>query len=696
MNIKKHHSKNIGFSLNRKQMLYIVLFFSIALYAITTTFDFTLDDTLMISSNELTKKGISGIPDIFTNDAFVGFFGQNKELVAGGRYRPLTHAMFAVEYELFSANPLVGHIINVFLYAILAIVIFHTLELCFRNFQQTHSWIQYIPFTATLLFIAHPLHTEVVANIKGRDEIISMGGSMLALLYSLKYVEKKKYKFLFFSFIAMLVGIFSKENAITFLAVIPLTLFFFSKAKLKDYFVTLIPISIASLSFILARINALGFFMKSTIQTEILNNPFIYSTKGEEIASVLHTWLIYFKLLFIPHPLTHDYYPWHITIKSFSNPTVILALLITVVIIAYALLKLPKKNIVAFGILFFFITFSIQSNVLFNIGTFMNERFMFVALLGFCIIIAYFLSKYFQKFKLLKYVFLLVLILYSTKSFTRTKVWKDNYTLFTTDVKTSKNSAKVNVSAAEAIIRKAESEKNSFKAKQMYKQALTYLVKAQSIHPTYFGAYDLAGKATFHLDDFTNSVKYYKQCLTINPNAPMPLNNIYLIAQVTLAQNKIEESEHIVEWLIEFAPDSMQYHYEMALIYEKKNEFDKSLETLENVIKIDPKNVKALSKIGEIYGKYYYNSNKAEYYLLEAWKLNPNEFYINENLGIVYGMQNKFEKSLEFFNYALQIDSTISRLHGNMSKTYDLMKNPEKASYHAKKEKELEKKQTQS
>ena len=55
------------------------------------------------------------------------------------------------------------------------------------------------------------------------------------------------------------------------------------------------------------------------IQENLLNNPFIYSTKAEEIATVFFTWLLYFKLLIFPHPLTHDYYPKQIPILNFSD-----------------------------------------------------------------------------------------------------------------------------------------------------------------------------------------------------------------------------------------------------------------------------------------------------------------------------------------------------------------------------------------
>ncbi|MBE0640560.1 MAG: tetratricopeptide repeat protein, partial [Bacteroidales bacterium] len=79
---------------------------AIVLYANTLPLDYALDDTLILTGNEFTKQGIRGIPEIMTNDAFTGFFGKQKSLVAGGRYRPLSQVMFAIEYELFGFNPM--------------------------------------------------------------------------------------------------------------------------------------------------------------------------------------------------------------------------------------------------------------------------------------------------------------------------------------------------------------------------------------------------------------------------------------------------------------------------------------------------------------------------------------------------------------------------------------------------------------
>jgi protein O-mannosyl-transferase len=692
--IRQDKSPSISGIFPLKTMRLMIVFFSILLYVYTLSFEYALDDTLMITSNDLTLKGFAGIGDIFSNDAFVGFFGQDKDLVAGGRYRPLTHAMFAIEFELFGNSPFVGHLMNLLLYAFLGIIVFETLRQLFQHIPPRKEWLRYIPFTATLLFLAHPLHTEVVANVKGRDEIISMAGSMLAVLFSLKYVREQHYRYLFYSFIALLTGIFSKENAITFVAIVPLTLWFFTNAKTSDYLKTIIPLLLASAIFIAARFAALGFLMNNTIQTEILNNPFINASRSEEIATVIFTWLLYVKLLFFPHPLTHDYYPWHLQIMNFSDIRVIAALIVVIGLIVLAALLFRKKHIVSYGILFFILTFSIQSNLLFNIGTFMNERFMFVALLGFSMITAYYFSKIpIRYLKKGGYLFLVVLFLYSVKTISRSGAWKDNYTLFTTDVQVSHNSAKCNTSAGELIIDNAEKEQDPAKAREMFMQAYEYLQKAQTIHPTYYGAYDLGGKAAFHLEDYTASFEQYKMCLVLDPEAPIPVNNIYLVALASISENRHREGEEFLLWLIDFAPDSLHYQLELANLLEKTGRVGQCRDYLTAMTERYPEYAMAWAKLGEVYGRYFNDLKLAEKFLLKSLSLNPIEFSSNENLGIVYGMQGNGEKSLEYFLKALAIDPNVSRLHTNIANTYMQMNLPEKAAEHFRKAEELQKQQ---
>ena len=74
-------------------------------------------------------------------------------------------------------------------------------------------------------------------------------------------------------------------------------------------------------------------------------------------------------LLFVPHPLTHDYYPRAVEVMTWGDWRVILAFLVHVALLVYALRGLLKKDWLSFGILFYLITLSIVSNIVFPVGT---------------------------------------------------------------------------------------------------------------------------------------------------------------------------------------------------------------------------------------------------------------------------------------------------------------------------------------
>lgn len=664
-------------------MRILLIFVALALYGYSITFDYTLDDALMISKNQFTLKGVNGIKEIFTNDAFAGFFGKEKQLVVGGRYRPLTHAMFAIEYEIFGLNPMVGHLLNVILYAILALLVFETLRLLLSNSSEYNNWIEFIPFTTTLLFIVHPLHSEVVVNIKGRDEIIALIGAMTSLFFSLRYALTNKSSFLVLSFIFFLIGLFSKENSITFIAVIPISLFIFYRSKLKTIIYVIIPILVAAAFFLYVRYLAIGFFMSSPQQTEILNNPFVNSTKTEEIATVFFTWLVYAKLLFFPHPLTHDYYPWHFEILNFSEPIVWFAILMVFILAFFTVKYFFKHQLISYGILFFALTFSIQSNLIFNIGTFMNERFVFTPILGWSLIVAYLFSKLSKNNNRLATIsFILLSVAYSIKTFSRSLDWRDNLTLFTTDVRVSNNSAKCNVSAAEALIQAAEKQTDSLKKQQMFLQAYQYTLRAQKIHPTYFGAYDLAGKAAFHLNNYFESFRHYQHCLKINPKAPVALNNIYLVALAAISKNQYDLAEEILGWAISIAPDSLHYQMELAHLYERKNKIYESIKVIESILMRNNNYARAWAKLGELHGRYLKDLNNAERYLQKALLLDSQNVSTIENLGVVYGLRREFDKALQYFIKALELSPNESRIHRNIANTYLQINQVQKAKYH--------------
>jgi len=694
-NIKIEQSSKWGDFFNRYHYA-IIAIMAFLVYANTLTFEYALDDRLIITQNTFTKKGVNGIKEILTNDAFTGFFGTKKSLVAGGRYRPLTQVMFALEYQLFGLNPFIGHFINVLLFVFISLLLYHILRKLLAEQSRSH-WLGSLAFITTILFVVHPIHTEVVANIKSRDELMSLLGSLGALWFVLKYLETQKTIQLVWVFIAMSIALFSKENSITFVIIIPLAVWFFHKASWRNYLAIIAPLTIASLIFIAVRHLVIGSLLNTEIVSEILNNPFINVPKSTALATVIYTWGKYLVLLLFPHPLTHDYYPFQISYFQFTDPIIIILSILFIAIVIISLLGVRKKKIWSFAALFALLSFSIQSNLVFNIGTFMNERFVFVPSIGIALLIALLIVNLMKKKhyrNIVTITFVIIIGLYGGKTISRNYAWENDRTLFLTDVKTSTNSIKCNVSAGGMSLEMAVAEKDPSKKSELLAQSMKYLTKAQKLYPQNFYAWFLMGNGYVELKEWASALIYYRQAFLINRESPEVRGNVSLVAQQSWKANLFDVSADSYRLLSEIEPTNEEHQLMIADAYSRinKSKADSALVIINNVLTKNPKNASAWSKKGEIYGRVYNNLQEAEFNLLKSIDLDPKNLSANENLGIVFGIKKNFERSIYYFNQALKIDSTQARIYLNIAGTYNAMGNKGEAERYKSKAKQYENK----
>ena len=638
---------------DRKQnrLIYsIIILLSFVLYGQTMWYDYALDDSIVIKKNEFTKQGTKGIGDILSNDTFVGFFGKQKNLVAGGRYRPLSVVTFAIEYQMFGLRPGISHFINILLYAMTGILLFRILSYFFSKYSPK-KWYLGMPFLTTIIFLAHPVHTEVVANIKGRDEIMTFLGSLLALWYTLKYLDSKQKKYLFYSGLSFFLAFLSKENTVTFLLVIPLSVYFFTNHKLKDNLISLLPLLASTIVFLVIRQAILGSF-SAPVAKELLNNPFLNATNGEKFATIFYTFLIYLKLLIFPHPLTYDYYPKQIPIIGWGDIRAWGSLLLYFVLGIYAIVQMKKKSIISFSIIFFIATLSVVSNLVFPVGTFMNERFIYISSLGFVLIVAYFLSEKLPSlikdskiYVSVTTVFIAVLLLaFTAKSIARNQAWKDDYTLFTTDVDVSTNSAKGNAAAASLYREKALATEDQAERDVNYNLAIKYFTKAIDVYPGYFDvALDLAVVHFKYNGNIDKSEEYLIKAFNINYKNPKVLQFI-------------------------------------NAIFNELNQPPRKLDFYLKLDNIRPGLYDIKYSIGSIYGKDLGNIPKSIEYLSEAVKINPNGIEAYKDLGVAYGFIQNYEMSIKMSEKAIQLNPKDAQVYINIGLNYRNMGNEAKAS----------------
>ena len=155
------NEKNKEIWMNKK--VHYLLFFLLAflLYGWTYNFDYSVDDKFILST-------------IYnTENTFAGFVSLFKTWFAGADYRPISFVTFWIErYIAGVPNPHISHIVNVFLFACILCKVYDFIIVS-RLYADSKTLVL-LAILSCFIFAIHPNHVSVVANIKARDNLLSM------------------------------------------------------------------------------------------------------------------------------------------------------------------------------------------------------------------------------------------------------------------------------------------------------------------------------------------------------------------------------------------------------------------------------------------------------------------------------------------------------------------------------------------
>jgi len=580
-------------SFNKKDRYVSIFIFALAflLYANTLNHGYVLDDDVVYLKNKDVQAGFSGISSILNHSFIYGFTGHNDQ-----SYRPVVSIIFAIEKQFFGNNPQVGHFINVLLFALACVLLFRLMQKLLQNYSlQTFSIANFqfsIPFVIALLFAAHPIHTEAVANIKGRDDILNFIFLILSLYFILKHTDTSVKKYFVLSVFFFLLSLLCKEMAVTFLAIIPISVFFFREVSLKKIAIEVIPFLAAFGAYMLIRSSVLETVTFAEKMKVVNNALAAATTESDRISTAILILGKYILLLFYPHPLSWDYSFNQIPIVSFTNIKTIITLFAFAVLGGFTLINLKKKNVFSYCILFFFITMSVVSNIFIMIGSTLGERFLFTPSVAFCIAVPFLLNR-FGKNILLGGAGI-ILILFSFKTFSRNKDWKDNYSLFLSSVDATPNSSRVQSSLGSSYREQAEQEQDMIMRGNLYGQAIEQYMNAVKILPDNTEALYNMGVCYYAVGDRENALKVYEQVLKITPEYTNAANNA-------------------------------------GVIYFERKDYENARKYFEQAIKYDVNNADALGNLGAI-NHNLGNIKEAVDYYKRSLAINPGNQNVQANL----------------------------------------------------------------
>lgn len=581
--------------MNKKRLQYILVFaISFLVYANTINHSFVLDDDVVFLQNQFVQKGIKGIPDIVSHGFLYGFNQRNDQ-----SYRPVVLIFYAIEKSIFGNDPTTFHLLNMLYYALLCFLLFKLLK---ALFQEEDGWLA---FGATILFAVHPVHTEVVANIKGRDDILHATFLILSFITALKYVDLKEKKYLFYSLLTFFLALLCKEMAVTYMALLPLTLWTFRSVQLKQIFDTLAYyFAPFALYFILRNIilDTLAFDEEMTV---INNGLAAAESYPEQLATTFLIFGKYISLLFFPHPLSWDYSFPQFPIVSFSDPIVLLIVAILLGLTIFSLLRIKSKDKIAYSFLFFVISFSVVSNFFILIGATLGERFLFFPSIAFCIFMVVLIDKLIKKAiqhkaKGLKVYWILLAIIcipLSLKTWDRNKDWENNETLFTSGIEATPNSSRA-VSAYASVLReRGEAATNPAHRQQNLEQALEWYQKSINLYDGNADAYYNLGVTFMTLNQEGNALNSFKHAVSLQAKHIKALNNIGVLY---FRNNRLTEAEGYFQECLRININFQSAYANLGAIYHNQGNKDKARRYYQRALELDPNDINTRNNMSKL------------------------------------------------------------------------------------------------
>lgn len=646
--------KNIQSTKKHAICILLIIAVSAIVYLNTLKNDFVFDDTGLVEGNNVIIS-LKNIPYAIKH-----------------MYRPLRVISYTIDYYFTGLSPIGYHISNIIYHAITSVLVYLVAYLMAKNLQprvtSSRDAMRFvsIPLFAALIFAAHPVHTDSVTYISGRRDILSGLFFFLGFYYFLRYRTNAKWRYITLAFVSFILGIFSKEMAVT----LPLIFFAYdfymhfntretrlNIAFFKDIGLTIKAI-IIKYKYLYGPIIMVGIAF-SYYAVFILNASRRVNWYGDNILlnflTVGRVWMHSIKLMFFPLTLNADYsinafpiseslFEWRSLLSIAALVTIcygILRLLLNRVessqVVSSSSITLDSKlptldsrKTIAFCITWFFVTMLPVSHIIPHHELF-AEHYLYLPSFGFCFLIALLIDSalnmsqklsLIQKYRYIPYALpVIVVLLFSYRTIDRNKDWRNEYTLWKKTCETVPNCARAHNNLGTVYFENG-----------MIDEAIVEHTKAVENNSTYAKAFANLGS------DYVRKRMFNKAIA-------------------------------MCESAIEFNPSNSSAYNTLGASYFSKGMFDEAIEACTIALEINPNYPGAYLNLGSIYltvGMTDEGISACE----KTITLNPNIPEAHFNLGIAYMGKDMLDNAIEELEKALILRPTYVKARKNLAIAY--------------------------
>jgi tetratricopeptide (TPR) repeat protein len=624
-----------------KSVTYIILLIVVSLIAYSNTFHapFVFDDVLNIVENQQIKD-------------LNNFLDSN----ALNQRRYLGFLTFALNYHVHGLEVTGYHIVNILIHIINGLLVYVLVLLTVRTpyfsagTDRPPPGVSLMALMSGLLFVVHPLQTQAVTYIVQRFASLAtlfyLGALVLYVRARLTESRGPSIAWYVGSVLCAVCAMKTKEIAFTLPVVIALYEVLFFRGKVTKRVLILLPLMLTMLIIPVSLIGIdtpLGEVIgdvseKTRVQTVV--------SRGTYLLTQFRALMTYLRLVVLPVNQNLDYdYPIY---DSFTNISVVTSFLVLAALFGVALYLLyrsvrthttnhespaPLYRLIGFGILWFFITISVESSVIPIIDVIFEHR-MYLPLVGVFIavstLVLWTMNKFTGKWhhikKALTAIVILIILSLSAITYARNAVWRDEITLWKDVVRKSPEKARPYHNLGQAYFISGRTND----AIREYKTALR-------IRPNYAKAHYSLGIVYYEVGLINDAIREYKTALGMRPNYAEAHNNLGIVYSEI---GRMNDAIKAFQTALKIRPNYAEAYYNLGLVHYKIGLMNDAIKEYKTALRIRPNYAEAHNNLGNVYFQLgQYEKALKEYQI--ALKLNPNLTGTSKNLKILYEELNR-------------------------------------------------------
>lgn len=575
----------------------LVFIVSLAIYSNTLQNGFVYDDAWQVVKNSWIRD-FRFIPEIVSSDVWK-FSGDTTSHY----YRPMMYLIYMVTYSVAGLDPRAFHLLNVLLNAMISVLVFMTTVKLLQQFLPAKRNIIFPAFAASVLFAAHPVHTEVVAWIAAIPELTYSLFCLLSFYCYARTRDKASRRISALSVAAFFVATFCKEPALLLPVILIIYDYCLGKTRgeklvrIRRY----VPYLIAAAIYLSIRAFAIGSMLQQSKHQQL--NAYevfinIFPLFGSYLAKLI--W-----------PANLNAYTVFNPVSSLFTPQVGVVVIGALLFLVFWLVSYRKGGLLFLGLSLIPLPLLPALYIPALPENIFAERYLYLPSFGFVLLIALILTKIradqSNRFAGAAVLVAAVAVLYSFGTIKRNAVWKDNVSFYADVLKKSPDVPMMHV----------------------------------NLGWTYFkmGLIDAA-------------IREYRIAIDLKPDLAEPHNNIGLIyEQQGLTADAINE----YKVALSLDPDYPAAHNNLGNVYVRLNQVSDAILEFQTALRLSPRYTVAHYNLANAYAMSGLLDEAVREYL-SALELEPDEVDARNNLGVTYLKLNRFNEAREQFNAALKIN----------------------------------------